>query len=362
MDRREGIAKLTGREPFVDDLAVEPCLWGMTVRSPAPRGRIRRIRLGRGVNWSELVVVDARDLPGPNVIRLIEDDQPVLASKAVRHVHEPVLLLAHASRDMARRAAREVEVVVDPEPAVLDYRLHPSPEQIQHGTDNVFKSVLIEKGDIESALARAPTVVEGVYETGAQEHVYLEPQGMLAWIDDGIVTVQGSMQCPYYVHSALTHALGRSPEEVRVIQAATGGGFGGKEEFPSGVALHAALLALRAERAVKLVYDRGEDMAATTKRHPSRIRHRTGVDRNGTLLAQDIEIVLDGGAYATLSPVVLSRCAIHAAGPYTCDHVRIAGRVVLSNAVPFGAFRGFGAPQAHFARERVTVLPAMLPR
>src|SRR5512145_385398 len=101
------MAKLTGREPYVDDLPAERCLWGMTVRSPAPRGRIRRVRLGRGVEWSEFVVVDARDLPGPNAVRLVEDDQPVLAADCVRHVHEPVLLLAHESRDMARRAARE---------------------------------------------------------------------------------------------------------------------------------------------------------------------------------------------------------------------------------------------------------------
>jgi CO/xanthine dehydrogenase Mo-binding subunit len=352
LERCEGIAKLTGREPYVDDLPVERCLWGMTVRSPAPRGRIRRIRLGRGVEWSGFVVLDARDLPGPNVVRLIEDDQPVLAVNGVRHVHEPVMILAHESRDMARRAVREVEVVVDPEPPVLDYRVAPLPEQIQHGTDNVFKTLHVEKGDVDKVFARASEVVEGVYETGAQEHVYLETQGMLASVENGVVTVQGSMQCPYYVHRALVHALARSAAEVRVIQSATGGGFGGKEDFTSGVALHAALLALVAGRPVKMVYDRGEDMVATTKRHPSRIRHRTAVGPDGLLLAQEIEILLDGGAYVTLSPVVLSRAAFHASGPYACDDVRIRGRVVLSNAVPFGAFRGFGAPQSHFASER----------
>jgi CO/xanthine dehydrogenase Mo-binding subunit len=352
MERREGIAKLTGREIYVDDLPAPGALWGTTVRSPAPRGRIRRIRFGRGIDWSQLVVVAARDLPGPNVVRHIEDDQPILAAEHVRHAHEPVLLLAHASRDLARRAAAAVEIEVDPEPPVFDYRVPPAPEQIQHGADNVFGRVQIEKGDVEAALARAHRVVEGVYETGAQEHVYLETQGMLAFAEDGVVTVQGSMQCPYYVHEAMTHALARPPDEVRVIQAATGGAFGGKEEFPSGVALHAALLALAAGRPVKLVYDRGEDMAATTKRHPSRIRHRTGFDATGRLLAQDVEILLCGGAYVTLSPVVLSRCALHAAGPYACENVRVRGRVVLSNQVPFGAFRGFGAPQAHFAGER----------
>ena len=352
MNRRDGMSKLTGRERYVDDLPVDSCWWGMTVRSPAPRGRITAIRFGSGVDWSSFVVVDARDIPGGNCIRHVGDDQPALACDSVRHVHEPILLIAHPSRSAVRRAVREVEVVIAPGQPLLDYRIPPTPAQIQHGDDNVFAEVSIEKGRVEAAFASAAHRVEGVYETGSQEHAYLENQGMLAWIENGVVTVQGSMQCPYYVHHALLHALGRSADQVRVIQAATGGGFGGKEDFPSILGVHTALLALKSGRPVKMIYDRSEDMAATPKRHPSRIRHRTALDASGRLLAQDIEILLDGGAYATLSPFVLSRASIHAAGPYACDNVRVRGRVVLSNSVPFGAFRGFGAPQAHFAGER----------
>jgi CO/xanthine dehydrogenase Mo-binding subunit len=175
---------------------------------------------------------------------------------------------------------------------------------------------------------------------------------MIARLDGAVLVVEGSMQCPYYVLKALQHALGRDGWSLRVVQTPTGGGFGGKEEYPSHLALHAALLALKSGRVVKIVYDRAEDMAATTKRHPALVRHRTGLTRDGRLLAQDITVLMDGGAYVTLSPVVLSRGIIHAAGPYACDHVRIDGRVVLTNAVPFGAFRGFGAPQTLFALER----------
>ncbi len=350
--RIEGIGKLTGRERYIDDIEIPGCWWGMTKRSPAPRGKIRRIRFGPGVDWSEFVVVDHRDIPGPNQVRLIELDQPVLAAGRVRHVHEPVLLIAHPSREMCRRAIREIEIVVDPEPPALDFRAEPAPDQIQHGPDNVLSRLAIEKGDPERALRNAPHVIEGTYETGAQEHVYLETQGMAAWQEDGVIVVQGSMQCPYYVLNALTHALDRDEKHVRVIQAPTGGGFGGKEDFPSDIALHAALLALKAKRPVKIIYDRDEDMASTTKRHPAIIRHRTAVDTDGTLLAQHIEMTIDGGAYVTLSPVVLSRGIIHAAGPYACENVRILGRAVFTNAVPFGAFRGFGAPQSQFAGER----------
>ena len=352
MERVEGLSKLTGRESYVDDLQVDGCLWGATVRSPAPRGRIKDIRFGSAVDWSEFTIVDHRDVPASNAVFLIEPDQPVLAVDRVRHLHEPVILLAHASRGALRRAIRAIEIDVEPEPPVLDFRLPPSPEQVQYGTDNVLKRLRIEKGDVSRALAGAPVVVEGVYETGAQEHVYLETQGMLAWDDEGVITVTGSMQCPYYIVDAFEHALGRSRDSVRIIQAATGGGFGGKEEFPSGIALHAALLAIKAGRPVKLVYERSEDMKVSTKRHPALVRHRTGVDRDGRMLAQEIEVVLDGGAYVTLSPVVLSRSIIHAAGPYACENVRIEGRAMFTNLPPFGAFRGFGAPQSQFACER----------
>jgi CO/xanthine dehydrogenase Mo-binding subunit len=352
MLRREGLSKLTGRERYVDDLALEGFLWGATVRSPAARGRIAKIVFGDGVDWSEFVIVDHTDIPGRNAVYLMEYDQPALAPGYVRHVHEPVLLLAHPSREVARRALREVQVIVDIDPPALDFRTLPSPDLIQYGEDNVLKRLSIEKGDVERALAESPIVVEGVYETGAQEHVYLETQGMLAYLDDDVLIIKGSMQCPYYVVKALKPALNRSEEEIRVIQTPTGGGFGGKEEFPSMVALHAGLLALKSRVPVKLIYDRTEDMAATTKRHPSRVRHRTGVDENGHLIAQEIEVVMDGGAYLTLTPVVLSRAIIHAAGPYHCDNVRIQGRAMFTNSVPYGAFRGFGNPQAHFAVER----------
>jgi len=202
-------------------------------------------------------------------------------------------------------------------------------------------------------MAAADEIIEGEYRVGAQEQLYIEPNGVIAVpADDGQgVTVYGSMQCPYYVHRALTVLLGFPDERVRVVQTETGGGFGGKEEYPSMIAGHAALAALKARRPVKLVYDRGEDMLATTKRHPGVIRHRTGVTRDGRLTAMDIDVLLDGGAYATLSAVVLSRGVLHASGPYRCDHVRIRGRVMMTNTPPNGAFRGFGAPQTQFAVE-----------
>src|SRR5260221_872684 len=159
------------------------------------------------------------------------------------------------------------------------------------------------------------------------------------------------MRGAYCVLRAMKEMVGLVDDKVRVVQTETGGGFGGKEEYPSMIACHAALLALESMRPVKLVYDRVEDMIATTKRHPAIVRHRTGVKRDGRLTAIDVDAVFDGGAYAPLSAVVLSRGVIHASGPYRCDHVRIRGRASMTNTPPNGAFRGFGAPQTQFAGE-----------
>lgn len=353
MHRLEGIAKLTGREQYVDDLPITDFLWGMTVRSDVPRGNIRGLRFDAAIDWSGFTIVTHDDIPGGNQVYLLEKDQPILASDETRHIHEAIALIAHPSRSVLRRAVKAITVDIDPLPPIFDPVAAPNANQIQYGSDNIFKHLTINKGNVEAALAAALIVVEGEYHTGAQEHVYIEPNGMIAWVDEhGVITVQGSLQCPYYVLNALKHAFGRDETGVRVIQTATGGGFGGKEDYPSIIAVHAALLAVKSGRKVKIIYDRTEDMAATTKRHPAVIRHRTAVSQDGVLVAQDIEVILDGGAYVTLSPVVLSRGIIHAAGPYFCENVRIRGRAVLTNCIPHGAFRGFGAPQTHFANER----------
>jgi CO/xanthine dehydrogenase Mo-binding subunit len=351
--RRDGAAKVTGRARYIDDLTLPGMLHGVTVRSPVPRGIIHGVRYGAGVPWNEITVVTAADIPGRNVVALILEDQPYLADGRVNHPEEPILLLAHPDRQLLEEARRLVTFDIEPLDPVFTIDDALSGERVIWGSDNIFKSYLVGRGDVDAAFADAPLVVEGEYETGAQEQLYIEPNGMLAVVDDGpALTVWGSMQCPYYVHKALAGLFDFPAERIRVVQMETGGGFGGKEEYPSVIAGHAALLARKAQRPVKIVYDRAEDMVATTKRHPSRTRHRTAVSKDGRLLAMDIDFVIDGGAYCTLSPVVLSRGTIHASGPYFCPNVRVRGRAVATNAPPHGAFRGFGAPQSIFALER----------
>ncbi len=337
--RKEGRAKVTGAARYIDDLSFPGMLHGATVRSTVPCGEITGIE--RAFDAKGIVAADFRDIPGRNVVALIEDDQPLLAEREIRHFAEPVLLLAHADREKLLAAQNAVRIAYREGTPIYDPAESPT----------AFKKITISKGDTARGFAAADEIVEGEYRTGHQEQLYIECNGVIAVPENGCITVYGSLQCPYYVHKALKVILGLPDEKVRVVQTETGGGFGGKEEYPSMIAGHAAVLAWKAKRPVKIVYDRVEDMVATTKRHPSIVRHRTGVTRGGRLTAIEIDVLMDGGAYCTLSPVVLSRGVLHATGPYRCDHVRIDGRVTMTNTPPNGAFRGFGAPQTQFAAE-----------
>jgi len=373
--RKEGRKKVTGAALYVDDLKFDGMLHGVTVRSSIARGRIKDISFDQPsarttgadgsdqppataggsdyIPWDEFTVVTAKDIPGENYVALILNDQPYLADETVNHPEEPIVLLAHHDKYLLEEARRHVRIEYEEMPAVFSLEDSLAQTEIIWGEDNVFKKFLVNKGNVDDAWARADFIVEGEYETGAQEQLYIETNGAIAIAnpEDG-VTVWGSMQCPYYVHKALIKLFALPEEKTRVIQTETGGGFGGKEEYPSLISGHAALLAWKSGRPVKMIYDRAEDMVATTKRHPSRTRHKTAVTKEGKLLAMEIDFVIDGGAYCTLSPVVLSRGTIHAAGPYSCPNVRINSRAVATNVPPHGAFRGFGAPQSIFALER----------
>src|SRR5271165_2310619 len=351
--RREGREKVTGQARYVDDMVLPDMLFGATVRSQIPRGKIKKITFAHGIAWDEFVIVSAKEIPGKNCIALIGEDQPCLASEFVNHPEEPILLLAHADRYALRRAIEAVTVEYEAYPAVFTIEESERCSEIVWGEDNVFKTYRIDKGDVDSVWSTADYIIEGEYSTGAQEQLYIENNGMIASYDAAHgLTVWGSLQCPYYVHKALITLCNLPSEKVRVVQMETGGAFGGKEEYPSMIAAHAALLAIKSGKPVKIIYDRMEDMAATTKRHPSRTRHRTAVSRDGKILGGEIDFTIDGGAYATLSSVVLSRGAIHAGGPYYWPNVRIRAKAVATNMPPHGAFRGFGAPQSLFAMER----------
>ncbi len=277
--RKEGRKKVTGQALYVDDISFPEMLHGATVRSHVPRGRITRILFEGDIPWNEFTIVTAKDIPGENYVALILNDQPYLADEAVNHREEPIVLLAHTDKYLLEEARRHVRIEIEEHPAILTLEDSVAKKEIVWGADNVFKSFLVDKGNVDDVWAKADLIVEGEYYTGAQEQLYIENNGAIAIANPNEgVTVWGSMQCPYYVHKALVKLFGLPEEKIRVIQTETGGGFGGKEEYPSMIAGHAALLAWKSGKPVKMIYDRAEDMVATTKRHPSRTRHKTAVD------------------------------------------------------------------------------------
>ncbi len=355
--RPDGLAKVTGKALYLDDLPEQGCWHGTTVRSPHPAALILSIDAS-AVADREAKVLTARDVGPRNSVHLIHDDWPILADGRVNHVGEPVALVVAPTLARARAAAQLIKVSYAAQKPVLDLTEALQGDPRTGGRLNVLAKCDTQRGDVDAGFASADVIIEGEYSTGHQEHAYIEPHGVMATPtlgEGGVfkgVDVVGSLQCPYYVHKALTHLFDLGDEAIRVRQSVTGGGFGGKEDYPDMIAAHASLLARACGQAVKIVYERQEDIIATTKRHPSRVRHRTGVKRDGTLVAMDIDVLLDGGAYITLSPVVLSRAVLHAAGAYSCPNVRIRGKVLATNTPPNGAFRGFGAPQSLFAVER----------
>jgi CO/xanthine dehydrogenase Mo-binding subunit len=375
--RKEGRAKVLGAAQYIDDQTL-PDMWhGCTIRSTIARGRIRNITFAPHINWSDYTIVRAADIPGENTIVHLTKDHPCLATHEINHVAEPILLLAHPDKTALLAAKSAITITYEELPGIFTIEASESavesddtaniiwPGSSEGGTPNCFKTYQMYTGEasatedaIAAAFESADHIIEGEYTTGAQEQLYIEPNGVIAECNrnaSGHITdviVRGSMQCPYYLVHALTLVFNLPEEKCRVIQVETGGAFGGKEDFPSVIGSHAALLAMKSGHPVKIIYDRGEDMAATTKRHPSRTRLRTAVSRDGKLLAGTIDIAIDGGAYATLSPVVLSRATIHAPGPYKWPALRVRSKAMATNIPPHGAFRGFGAPQSLFALER----------
>jgi CO/xanthine dehydrogenase Mo-binding subunit len=359
--RVDGAAKVRGSAIYVGDMVVPGALHGGTVRSDVARGRLRGIRKDPSFDWSGVTVVTHADVLHNRVALVAfaafaaSHDQPILAKDEIRHCYEPVALVACEDPVRLQHALRAIHLDIEPLPPVLTIEDSLAGKTIIHGKDNVQKRQRIEHelGEtMEAILSRCDVVLSGRYRVHHQEQLTIEPQGMVAWWDSIGVHITGSLESPYKVHEAIVHAFELAADQVHITQAVTGGGFGGKEEYPGVIAAHAALLAKAAARPVRMIYGRKEDIEATTKRHPARIDVTTGCTKDGELVAVDVKCVMDGGGYVTVTPAVLSRGILHAAGAYRWKHARIEGVAVATNTPPNGAFRGFGAPQTLWAIER----------
>lgn len=331
--------KINGSAMYVADWPHENMLHGKLVRSPHARARILAINLPPLPEG--YFAVDKTDVPGINEVHIVMDDTPVFADETVEYIGDPVLMVVGPDEKMVAQLASSVEIEYEELPAVLDMR----------HSDTAFFDYNFGRGDMDSAFSEADKIYEEEFETGYQEQAYLEPQGMIAEYSDGKMTVRGTLQCPYYVHGAIAKAMGFSPDKVRTIQDTTGGGFGGKEAYPSILGCQVAVAAYKAGgKPVRVVYDRREDMEFTSKRHPSLCRYKVAL-KDGRITAMDIDVRFNSGGFSTLSAVVLQRGIIASPGVYNVENLKIRGRAMKTNTVPTGAYRGFGAPQTFFAVE-----------
>jgi len=358
--RDDAVPKVTGEFAYASDLSAPGMLWGDTLRSPHAHARIASIDLTAALGLDGVhAVLTHSDVPGAKLYGLEFADQPVLAIDRVRYVGEPVVVVAAEHPEQARRALEAIvveyealEPVVDMERALEQEPLHPDRPTMGHGyrddpRPNVVRHIVIRHGDPDMS---GDVVVTGTYEVGTQDQAFLGPESGLAVPDgEGGIDIHVATQWLHVDRDQIAPCLALRPEQVRLHLAGVGGAFGGREDL--SMQIHGALLALHTGRPVKMVYDRAESFTGHVHRHPARIRCQHRATREGRLTCVRMEILLDGGAYASSSTAVASNAASFALGPYRVDNALIEATAVYSNNPPCGAMRGFGAVQTCFAAE-----------
>jgi CO/xanthine dehydrogenase Mo-binding subunit len=344
--------RLRGEPIFSGDLNFKDALVLRVLRSTRAHARIVAIQYERALKIKGVVrVFTERDVPGKNLIGIINKDQPLLASGKVRSVGEPIALVAAESESVAQSALNLIEVTYQDLPAAFtpEDALKPDAPKI-HDKGNLLFTRKVKKGDVDAAFKRCAVSVEKTYRTARIEHSYLEPDAGAGYVDEnGTLVIYASTQNPHYDHKEVTGLLALEDDRVRIVQAATGGGFGSKLDL--NVQGFIGLAMLHLQRPVKMVYSREESFLATAKRHAIEMTLKTAVDGDGKIIALRARITADTGAYGSYGIAVASRVAMHATGPYAVENVDIESRCVYTNTPFCGAMRGFGTPQVAIAHE-----------
>ncbi|TFB12168.1 xanthine dehydrogenase [Candidatus Marinimicrobia bacterium MT.SAG.3] len=359
--RIDARSKVTGRTDFIKDMQFPNLLHAKMVLSPHPHAHIQNLDVSKVKRSSGVVcVLTGSDVPHENQVGLIIKDQPLFADKKVRYAGDAVAIIAAETEEEAKSAESKIQIDLKPIRTLYSAeKSFNSKRTLIHPGGNVLSHLKIRRGNHANPLKSAAVTVEASLKTPHQEHAYLETLGtVVVPHKDGSVTVYGSIQCPYYVQRSVSEVLGIKFNKVKIVQAATGGAFGGKEDVPSEICSRVALVAVVTGRPVRLIMSRAEDAIYSSKRHPFEMRYKIGAKKNGKLVGVIAEQYAAAGAYATLSPVVMFRAVIHAAGPYVIQNVKVDTYACYTNHPPSGAFRGFGAPQSAFGIERTMDLLA----
>jgi len=364
--RVDAVSKVKGEARFPGDINLPNQAYMKILFANRPHARIKKIDTAQAESMQGVIAVfTARDVP-VNEYGLIMPDQPVLCGPGsskpfadrVRFVGDQVALVIAETEKIASEALKWIEVEYEDLPAVTDpmaamaedsTRLHPD------NGSNIFCHYRIRKGDVDAAFREADVVLEGEYRTPAQEHAFLQPEAGIGYIDeDGRVTVNVGGQWTHEDREQIAHALDLPDDQVRVIYPAIGGAFGGREDMSVQIVLALAAWRLHQRgihRPVKIIWSREESIIGHHKRHPYIIRTRWGAMQDGRVVAAEVEVIADGGAYAYTSTKVLGNATMMCTGPYEIPNVKVDSYAVYTNNIPGGAFRGFGGPQGAFEAE-----------
>ncbi len=327
--------KMSGMAVFTGDIRMDEAYFAIQVRSEKAHAKLKGIDVPKLPK--DYYFISAKDIVKENVVNIIQSDWPVFASKKVNYIGETIGLIVGPNKEKCLDLASKVKGVYEELEPVFDMR-------------NSYVHKEFKKGDI-SKFKDAKKVFSEEFSTGYQEQIYLEPQAMLMYLENDQIVVKASMQCPFYIHKAIMRTLGYKENQVRVIQPAVGGAFGGKEHYPSLMAAQLATAIVKIKKPIKMIFDRHEDIAFTTKRHPSRTKITAYIDKKDNIIGVKVHVGIDGGAYVGCSMVVLSRALIACNNVYTFENVEVSGDAYCTNVVPSAAFRGFGSPQSIFAFE-----------
>ncbi|MCQ2412302.1 MAG: xanthine dehydrogenase family protein molybdopterin-binding subunit [Sphaerochaetaceae bacterium] len=350
--RVDAVAKCEGTVKYVSDYTFEDCLWGRLVRSSIPRGIIKAIHVPELPEGYRFITY--KDIPegGHNYLHMIATDWKCFAENEVRYVGETIGIIVGPDKTTLENLKEQI---------VIDYEAQEAAISIEEGLackggafvndNNIFCSLQLDVGNVDEAFQKADKIVEETFETGYQEHIYLETNGACCKPEGDGYVIYASAQCPFYIRKSIAPLLGISPEQIIVRQTTTGGAFGGKEHFPDVLCGPLLVAAYVMKKGVKVIFDREEDIENSVKRHPSQVKFKTALDKEGNIIAMDSQVYYNVGGYLSSSFVVLQRGCFHVTGCYSFPNIRTKGFGVATNAFPSCAFRGFGAPQTLFAVE-----------
>lgn len=352
VQKKDGIPKVNGRALFAKDISFQGMLHAKVLRSKVAHAVLKNIDTSKAEKLPGVAaVLTSKDIPGSNRIGIIMKDEPVLVDDKIRRYGDALAVVAADTERIAEEALNLIKIEYEELPLVTNvYEALKKDSPKVHGDTNLLTTRSLVKGDVDEAFKKCDVIVEKTYKTNYYAHMFIEPEVGVSKYENGILTVWASTQNPHFDRGEVARVLGVSQSKVRVIQAQTGGGFGGKLDISTQCFL--GLLTYYTKKPVKLAYTREESMNVSSKRHPHIMRYKTGADKNGKLIAMEAEFIENSGAYASYAPAVITRAVVHSTGPYEIPNVRVKASMVYTNNPMAGAFRGFGVPQVSIAHEQ----------